>query len=123
MITFFVPGNPIPRKAPTFGNGHAHHDDRQHGWKDTIRAYAMKYRPPKPYAGPVRMELTFYMKGNGKTGWHTQRPDFDNLCKITLDALTGVIFIDDSQVCEIQVAKLWDDVSEAGVEITAGKIK
>jgi Holliday junction resolvase RusA-like endonuclease len=65
------------------------------------------------------MTICFYLKGKGKTGWHTQRPDFDNLCKITLDALTGVIFVDDCQVCDIRVVKQWDDVSESGVEITA----
>ena len=122
MISFFVPGVPVPRKAPTFGNGHAYHDDRQHGWKDTIHAYALANRPPRPYAGPVRMVVEFYMVGKGKKGYHTDRPDFDNLCKITMDALTGVVFRDDSQVCDIHVVKRWDDVSESGISILAEEI-
>lgn len=123
MIEFFVPGNPIPRKAPTFGKGHAYHAGGQVGWKDTIRGYALKYRPPRPYAGPVRMVVSFYLKaGKGQRGYHYIKPDFDNLCKITMDALTGVIFIDDSQVCDIHITKTWDDISEPGVAIDAEEI-
>lgn len=122
MISFFVPGNPIPRKAPTFARGHAYHDERQHGWKDTIHAYALKYRPPHPYTGPIKMMVDFILPGKGKSGWHTDRPDFDNLCKITLDALTGVVFIDDCQVCDIHITKEWDHASEPGIAITAEEI-
>lgn len=36
---------------------------------------------------------------------HTTRPDLDKLCRSTLDALTGVLFRDDSQVAFMVASK------------------
>jgi Holliday junction resolvase RusA-like endonuclease len=35
----------------------------------------------------------------------TTKPDVDNLTKAILDALNGIIWIDDAQVCELHVTK------------------
>lgn len=36
---------------------------------------------------------------------HTKRPDWDNLGKLTSDALTGVVYLDDAQVFDARVVK------------------
>lgn len=38
------------------------------------------------------------------------KPDVDNLAKFLLDAMTGVLFEDDSQIVELNVHKLRDNV-------------
>jgi Holliday junction resolvase RusA-like endonuclease len=46
------------------------------------------------------------------------RPDIDNLCKLVLDALNGVAYNDDGQVCVLLAEKRYigpDD--QAGTEI------
>jgi len=35
----------------------------------------------------------------------TSKPDVDNLTKAILDALNGIVWIDDAQVCELHVTK------------------
>lgn len=35
------------------------------------------------------------------------KPDCDNICKIVLDALNGLAWADDCQVCDEQTIKLW----------------
>lgn len=37
--------------------------------------------------------------------WHTKKPDRDNLEKAVLDALTGIFWVDDCQVCAGRVEK------------------
>ena len=47
---------------------------------------------------------------------HDKKPDCDNLAKSILDALNGIAFKDDSQVCELIVHKLYSD--EPRVDVT-----
>ena len=43
------------------------------------------------------------------------KPDSDNIAKTYLDALNGVIFVDDTQVVDLHVKKLYSD--KAGVDV------
>ncbi len=47
---------------------------------------------------------------------HTQRPDADKLLRSVLDALTGVVFVDDSQVISVAVGKEWGTVDETVID-------
>lgn len=38
---------------------------------------------------------------------HYSKPDVDNLIKLVKDALTGIAYHDDAQVCEAHVRKSW----------------
>ena len=52
---------------------------------------------PLPKSAPKRKRLR-----------HQKRPDLDKLIRAVLDALTGVVFRDDSQVCAISAQKDYD---------------
>ena len=52
---------------------------------------------PRPKSAPKRKRLR-----------HQKRPDLDKVIRGILDALTGVVFRDDSQVCEIKALKDYD---------------
>lgn len=73
-----------------------------------------------PVEGPVRVEVDFYLerpKGHMGTGRNAGavrasapplpvvRPDVDKLLRGVLDALTGLAWVDDSQVVEVAVRK------------------
>lgn len=73
---------------------------------------AMRGRPPM--VGPVRMRLEAVF--SFAISWpkrirdlgrieHIQKPDLDNIIKLSLDALNGIVFLDDSLVCEIIARK------------------
>lgn len=51
----------------------------------------------------------------------TKKPDCDNIIKIILDALNGVAYHDDSQVCKIKFEKRYAQVPE--VEVTIKEIR
>jgi Holliday junction resolvase RusA-like endonuclease len=81
-------------------------------------------RPP-PYVGPkipVFLEVTFYMprpqehfsaKGPVKENFvnlrPTVKPDLDNMLKAVKDAMTGIVWHDDSQVVSETVSKFYAD--------------
>lgn len=63
-----------------------------------------------PTSGPVEVYLRFYLRvpkslPKTKKKRPTKRPDIDKLARSALDALTGVIFEDDSQVCKLAATK------------------
>lgn len=45
------------------------------------------------------------------------RPDVDNFCKTVLDALNGLVYKDDSQICDLIVKKRYSDKGQIIVEI------
>jgi Holliday junction resolvase RusA-like endonuclease len=51
-----------------------------------------------PMTGKLMMSVTFYL-GNHR------RVDCDNLNKAVSDAMQGIVFADDSQVCDLSIIK------------------
>ena len=71
-------------------------------------------RISNPLAGPVEVEIAFYFQRPSNKTWKTRpmplevkttKPDLDNLAKAVMDALNGVAWIDDAQVCKIVLSK------------------
>jgi len=63
---------------------------------------------PKPAA--VKGEIVFYVKKpkNPKNREHpVTKPDIENLAKTVLDACTGVIYDDDSQIVDLSLKKCY----------------
>jgi len=54
----------------------------------------------EPLAGDVTLNILFYFK-NG-------RMDIDNALKGLLDCMTGLVYVDDSQITELHVFKMVD---------------
>lgn len=61
-----------------------------------------------PLSGPLRVDCVFVMPRPKSKIWKTKpmprerhciKPDRDNLLKSTLDALNGIAWVDDSQIC------------------------
>ena len=76
-----------------------------------IRAY---YEPVKSTSKKKRLQmLSGYI-------FPVKKPDADNIAKIICDALNGVAYRDDTQICSLEVVKQYDD--KARVEIDISKI-
>lgn len=88
-------------------------------WKQEIGIIAgqlMKGR--NPYEGPLQMFLTIYReRPKGHYGRHgvkpsapkfpTTKPDATKCLRPIEDAMTGIVWGDDAQVCDQRVRKLW----------------
>jgi len=70
---------------------------------------SLAFTLPKPKSAPKRTRT-----------WPTKRPDLDKLVRAVLDALTGTIFHDDSQVIQLTASK---DFGTPGVTVRVKEIK
>lgn len=59
---------------------------------------------------PIRKSWTKKKQKAMLNNFHTIKPDLDNLEKTVLDALNGLAFKDDSQVCEVTKIKAWSEI-------------
>lgn len=119
---FFVPGKPEPqgstkafpvrRKDGKVGVRVVSDNDDLKPWRDSIGAKARETLPhgerhrilfPRPE--PVMLHVMFVLPRRAsepkRTAPHTRKPDVDKLLRGVLDALTGVLYEDDSQVTDI----------------------
>lgn len=75
---------------------------------------------------PVRLGMRFmlYRAAKETPGYpHTKMPDLDKLARLVLDALTGIVYADDSQVAAIYASKVYAAKNnDTGVIITVDAI-
>lgn len=103
--SIFIPGRPVPKGRPRFGNGRTYTPVKTQKEEQRI---ALAYKGPC-YTGAVSITLNFWFsrpKTNRKE-FMTQRPDCDNLAKLVTDALNGKAYVDDQQIVELKVSKNW----------------
>jgi Holliday junction resolvase RusA-like endonuclease len=107
MIEFVVPGTPIPlQRARIRGGqgGYLPRDSRSRDYRDRIqKAWMAAGRPV--LEGPITFGARFYRADR-------RRLDLDNLLKAVLDALTGCVWADDSQVLRFSEVSLRRDPEE-----------
>jgi Holliday junction resolvase RusA-like endonuclease len=48
---------------------------------------------------------------------HIKKPDIDNLCKAVLDAMSGIIYKDDSQVTKLTAQKIYGEDIGCRIEV------
>jgi Holliday junction resolvase RusA-like endonuclease len=48
---------------------------------------------------------------------HTHKPDCSNLLKNFEDALNGIVYVDDSRLCEVSIVKLYGEKPRVEIEI------
>ena len=123
FVEFFVAGTPIPQPRPkTFRRGKTVSTVSNHGkvveWKSLVQACAQEAMTYLSMA-PNEFELTLrFLMPRPKSHYrksgelrddapkrHTKRPDFDNLCKSTCDALEGIVFYADEHCVDGRISK------------------
>ena len=96
--------DPLPQSRPRFTNGRCYETARISAYKKEVgmaAKVAMKGKPP--ITDPLSVKLRCFRKFKITS---RRYGDCDNLLKAVLDALNGIIFLDDSQVTLAQVEKL-----------------
>lgn len=124
MTTFRIPAVPVaqPRqrqrvvnsKGKQFVSNYTPTKHPANVFKATAKhAYAEATDKP-PLNGALNVSLVFVFPRPRNKIWktrampsypHTKKPDADNLAKCVLDALNGLAWVDDSQICELRCVK------------------
>jgi Holliday junction resolvase RusA-like endonuclease len=94
---FTIPGDPVPKGRPRVVNGHTYTDARTINAERQVRSAWVK-GGFKLIRSPIRVELRFYRAT-------ARRVDWDNLAKLTCDALNGAAWDDDNQIVTAEVHK------------------
>jgi len=115
-VRFEVPGDPTPQgsmRAVVGGDGKAHviSDNVKTGpWRTQVAWAARQAWSGAPTTAAVSVTAVFWIArpasvSEKKRPAHTVKPDVDKLTRAILDALTGVVYRDDSQVDHIEATK------------------
>ena len=98
-----------PRAFKMKGHIRMYDPDTSKDWKRTVLAQALEHKPPAPVEGPLAMTLSFELlrpkSAPKRVQYPTHKPDLSNLLKAIEDALTGVVYRDDSQIVSLTVTK------------------
>jgi Holliday junction resolvase RusA-like endonuclease len=143
VITFTVHGLPAPQGSKrAIVNPHTkkvallESSARVAPWRSDIRDAAIDALTeaydglPSPLPGPVAVELAFRFPrpqahyGTGRNRrvlsprapiWPAGKPDLDKLARAVLDALTGLVWVDDAQVVDLGLRKRYADDEAVGL--------
>lgn len=112
-----IDGRPVPQPRHRVGRSGAYLPDDHpvHGWKAAVAAAARVAWRHGPLADPFHLDFLFVMPlaAAGPTRVYAgTRPDIDNLNKAVMDALTGVVYEDDSQVVSVRASKVFARLGE-----------
>ena len=123
---FVVRGTPVPQGSMVSMRGRIRHadSDRLNQWRNDIKAacHEEMHRPliggvfAEIWDGPVELSLYFTYKALTKAQAETPKttaPDLDKLTRAVLDALTGVLYVDDRQVVNLEARKDYGEWASA----------
>lgn len=131
---FTIYGTPIskgrPRFARTSSGVRTYTTDDTVSYENLVKiSYLNECGRRDKLEGPLRVNIQCYFPVPASTSrkkrdqmlndeiMYTKKPDCDNLAKSILDALNGVAYSDDKQVCQLSVSKLYSDNPRAEVTI------
>jgi Holliday junction resolvase RusA-like endonuclease len=114
LLHWFVEGVPIPQGSKTamVVNGRAvmfEANKKHKAWREHVKATIGSLESPSTQ--PVRVELVFWFERpkTVKREFMSVKPDIDKLSRSVLDALTGAVLKDDSQVVILNARKEYGD--------------
>ncbi len=120
MIKFTIDGKPMAwqRARVNHATGAFFETSKQSSFK-TLVVMAARVAGVKISVAPICLTLTFYFSRPKKycSKKYSQmrlvmpkRPDMDNCLKMIGDALNGIAWADDSQICETHVRKFYHEI-------------
>jgi crossover junction endodeoxyribonuclease RusA len=104
-------GKPLIRTATT------HDNPKTKGWQQLVAEQAQTIASEGIFIGPVVLTVTFRLPRPQSLPkrclHHTKKPDLDKLVRATNDALTGVLYTDDSQIVDLHARKTYVAIGAA----------
>ena len=103
----------------------AYDPKRSRDYKALVAIQIQSQRPRFIADGPIALYMVFHMprpkKGKEGIHYHVIKPDLDNLTKSIKDAMSNLVWKDDSQVSMLHAEKIYTD-GEPFTEITVERL-
>ena len=119
-VTLTIPGQPVAKGRPRMTRtGRTYTPAKTRQYEAAVKALALHDIGAVLFDGPLEVHVMAsfripksWPKSRQEAAWegrlqHIGRPDGDNVAKAVLDALEGVLFENDSQICRLRVDKLY----------------
>ena len=130
MFHCVVQGTPCGKGRPRFTKtGHTYTPDKTANYENLIASEARRVMAGRAALEiPVAIEIEVFFAP--PASWskkkfadaldraHVSKPDLDNVVKLALDALNGIVFKDDSQVYSITASKFYSGLSRLEIKVT-----
>jgi Holliday junction resolvase RusA-like endonuclease len=126
-LIFSVEGDPVGKQRPRFSRGRTYTPKKTVDYESLIASKASQAMgSSKPLETPVAIFIWIshaipasYSKKRKEAclnglDW-PKKPDLDNVAKVFLDAMNGIVYKDDVQVVKLRVSKRYD--IEAHVDV------
>ncbi len=130
IVAFFAAGTPAPkgstkafmRPGMRFPVVTADNGEKQRAFGSVVSFSAVR-AGLKPMDGPVSLNIKFIMPRPKslpkRVTAHCKKPDIDKLTRLVADALTGIAYVDDSQIVALSAFKSYAAAGQiTGAEIT-----
>ena len=113
FIAFTISGTSVPKARPrTTKRGNKatmYTPDSTKNFENYVKLVASQHAPEELLTTALEIRLDFFFHRPKslakKIRYHTKKPDVDNLAKSVLDALEGIIYVNDAQVISLIVTK------------------
>ena len=133
-VNFTIPGKAQAKQRPKFNrfSGRAYTPKQTISFENWVRdCYfrSISSIDNKPTDKPLKVAITMYVEiPQSKSKKQKEKmligeikpivkPDVDNVAKSILDALNGIIYLDDKQIIELDIEKLYEKTSWTKVKI------
>ena len=134
-MTFIVPGEPRGKGRPRFTkSGSVYTDGKTKQYEFLIQLLSKQgMRGELPYEGTCGVTITAYYPIPKRASYKKAaamgrgeilppvKPDADNIAKIILDGMNGIVFKDDKQVTDLHVFKKYGAIPR--VEVTCEEVQ
>jgi Holliday junction resolvase RusA-like endonuclease len=126
-LIYSVEGDPVGKQRPRFSRGRTYTPKKTVDYERLIAAKALSAMAP---AIPVKTTVAIFIWINHAipASYSKKRkeaclnglefpkkPDLDNVAKLYLDAMNGIVYKDDVQVIKLRVSKRYDTVASVHV--------
>ena len=135
-LKFHIPGDPVAQPRPrVYKSRTVSNPARVKQWKKTVATYALQAAWEAGWSAeadmPLHLSALFLMprpksmpKRRADREHMVVRPDLDNLVKALKDACNEILWVDDSQVAAMSIAKQRAALGEAtGVFVTVHTLR
>lgn len=134
MITFIVPGVPVGKGRPRFAKQGkfvtTYTPEKTASYENLVKiaaAESMKGQPPIEVAVSLNLLLCVIPPASWSDKKRksalsgeirpTSKPDIDNVLKGIADACNGIVWLDDKQIVDCQIKKIYAERAEASVSV------
>lgn len=120
---------PTPASRPRVTRtGHTYYAGPYKEFRSRISEELQEILPEgyEPLAGPLKVTITVYCKKTQtyhknlrwtRDGKDYPAGDFDNYAKAVCDGCNGIVWVDDDQIVDGRVLKVWSDEDEPYIEM------